>query len=53
MPGVWLNVAQNVPGTDGEFILTPSFEQFPLVVLSTTPLMEAVDRGEIEDERAD
>ncbi len=53
MPGVWLNVAQEVPGSDGEFIVTPSFEQFPLVVLSTTPLMEAVEDLHGKDERAD
>ncbi len=47
MPGAWLNIAQDLPG--GEFILVPSFEQFPLVVLSTTPLMEA-NLGPLEDE---
>lgn len=40
MPGTWLNVGQTLP--DGGFILTPSYEEFPLVVLSTTPLMEAL-----------
>ncbi len=41
MPGVWQNLAQEIPGSGTEFILVPYFEDFPLVVLSTTPLMEA------------